>query len=159
MRLTDILKPKFVKVPLDATDKQSAIKELCHLVATQAQLNDPEASATTLNDAVWQREQTRTTGIGHGIAIPHGKTDCIQELILALGKPAQPIEFQAVDKKPVDLIILLASPSNQTGPHIQALATISKMLTDDAIRTNIKDAKTAEEVYTVIEAFQATQVV
>lgn len=158
MRLTDILKPQLVKVPLDATDKQSAINELCQIIANHTDLDDPQSSAKALQDAVWEREQTRTTGIGHGIAIPHGKTDCIQSLTLALGKPAQPIEFQAVDKKPVDLIILLASPTSQTGPHIQALATISKMLTDENIRDQIKQATDSQQVYSIIQDYQAAQV-
>jgi fructose-specific phosphotransferase system IIA component len=146
MRLTEILKPVCVKVPLDATDKQQALDELVDLLADHCAISQ----AQQLKDAVWQREQTRTTGIGHGIGIPHGKTDALTELNMAIGLPPSPIEFGAIDGKPVDLIILLASPADQTGPHIQALAKISRLLTDDTFRDAIKQAESAEQLYDML---------
>lgn len=151
MRLTEILKPVCVKVPLDATDKEQALYELVDLLADHCAIGP----AQPLKDAVWQREQTRTTGIGHGIGIPHGKTDSLTELNMAIGLPASPIEFGAIDGKPVDLIILLASPADQTGPHIQALAKISRLLTDDTFRDAIKKAETAEQLYDMLAQQEA----
>ncbi len=151
MLLTDILRPGRVKVPIEAKSKQDAIRELVELLCDDACIT----CNRELMDAVWQRETTRTTGIGRGIAIPHGKCAAIKTLSMAVAKPATPIEFGAIDGKPVDLLILLASPLDQTGPHIHALASISRMLTDDTIRAAIKHAETADEVYRVIEEHES----
>ncbi|MFI4860195.1 MAG: PTS sugar transporter subunit IIA [Phycisphaerales bacterium JB063] len=151
MRLTEILKPACVKVPLDATDKEQALYELVDVLASQCDIPD----AQQLKDAVWQREQTRTTGIGHGIGIPHGKTAGLTQLNMAIGLPASPIEFGAIDGKPVELIILLASPTDQTGPHIQALAKISRLLTDDDFRDAVKQATSAEQLYDMLAQQEA----
>ena len=152
MHLTEILKPACIKVPLAAQTKQEAIYELVELLCEHCQMS----AVDELKRAVWERETTRTTGIGHGIAIPHGKTAGCPKLCMALGKPAVPIEFGAIDNKPVQLIILLASPVDQTGPHIQALARISQMLTEDPVRTAIMDAVSSEQVYDLVTEHQPT---
>jgi len=146
MRLTEILERPCVRMPLDATTKEQAITELVHLVAEQAGFDDPDE----LTQTVLERERTRTTGIGHGIGIPHGKSDNVDQLRMAIGKPAEPIEFEAIDRKPVDLIILLVSPQDQTGPHIQALARISRILTDENFRASVKQASTSDDLYNLI---------
>ena len=121
MQLTHILQPACVKVPLESRDKNSAISELIEILAAQNLLVDKEA----VSEAVFTREQTRSTGIGSGIAIPHGKCHAVKELVMALGIAQDPIDFESVDGHPVTIIILLVSPTDQTGPHIQALAAIS----------------------------------
>lgn len=151
MRLTEILQPGCIKVPLEATEKKDAIFELVDLMAAQDVIDNPD----TVKDAVWQRESTRTTGIGHGLAIPHGKCECKAGLSMAIGKPAQPIEFKSIDGRPVNVIILLVSAADQTGPHIQALATISRMMTNDSFRNAIRAAPTPEAVHKLIEDHEA----
>jgi len=151
MRLTDILSPGCVKVPLDAKTKQAAIFELVDLMAEQAGIGAPDE----LKKAVWQREQTRTTGIGHGIAIPHGKAAGCSELRMAVGVAPTPIEFEAIDRKPVSVILLLTSPIDETGPHIQALARISRMLTDDGLRSRVRESPDAETLYQLIADHEA----
>lgn len=147
MRLTEILQPDCIKVPLNATDKQGAIFELIDLLAHQHHLRDVPA----VRDAVWQRESTRTTGIGHGLAIPHGKSTSCDKLIMAIGRPQKPIDFQSIDGQPVSLIILLISPADQTGPHIQALASVSRLMTNADFRHAIRQAQSALQVYQLIE--------
>jgi mannitol/fructose-specific phosphotransferase system IIA component (Ntr-type) len=147
MHLTEILQPECVRVPLASAHKQQAIFELVEVLADHDQITDRGA----LRDAVWKREQTRTTGIGHGLAIPHGKTPGCGRLCMAVGLTKQPIDFGAIDGLPVELIILLASPADQTGPHIQALATISNLLTDADFRNELKKAPTADALYGMIE--------
>ena len=151
MRLTEILTPACVKVPLDASDKEQALYELVDLLAAHTTIGDPQP----LKQAVWAREQARTTGIGHGIGIPHGKTDGLRELNMAIGIPSTPLEFGAIDGKPVELIILLASPTDQTGSHIQALAKISRLLTDDDFRDTIKKAESAGQLYDMLAQQEA----
>jgi len=151
MRLTEILQPDCIKVPLQATEKKDAIFELVDLMAERDVVDNPD----TVKTAVWERESTRTTGIGHGLAIPHGKCDCKTGLSMAIGKPEKPIEFKSIDGRPVSVIILLISAADQTGPHIQALATISRMMTNDRFRDAIRDAPDAETVYKLIEDQEA----
>ena len=146
MRLTEILQPECIKVPLASETKQDAIYELVDVLTNAVGMADQEE----LRQAVWKREQTRTTGIGHSIAVPHGKVAGCDHLCMALGKAAQPIEFGAIDGKPVALIFLLASPVDQTGPHIQALAHISHLLTDGEFRAEILGATTPQEMYEII---------
>jgi mannitol/fructose-specific phosphotransferase system IIA component (Ntr-type) len=103
-----------------------------------------------VDDAVFTRERTRSTGIGAGIAIPHGKCKAVKELVMALGITAEPIDFQSVDEKPVSIIILLVSPLDQTGPHIQALAQISRLMLDETFKRALEQAPTAEAAYQLL---------
>lgn len=151
MNLVDILSPECVKVPLAATDKRGVIEELVGMLAAVGRVSDPAA----LRDAVWSREQTRTTGIGHGLAIPHGKCAGMSGLAMAVGKPADPLDFEAIDSKPVRLVVLLASPPDKTSDHIQALARISRLMTVEDFRTQIYAAQTAQEVFDLIKARDA----
>jgi len=118
MKLLDLLSVDCIRAPLESTSKQGVIDELVDLLAADNRVK----SASALKEAVWTREQTRTTGIGHGLAIPHGKCEGMNNLAIAIGKPAQPMDFEAIDEQPVSLIVLLASPPDRTSEHIQALA-------------------------------------
>lgn len=152
MRLTDILHPDCIRVPLRANAKQDAIFELVDLLADKGQVTNREELRAT----VWQRESTRTTGIGHAVAIPHGKCTGVARLAMAIGKAVPPIDFGSIDGKPVELIFLLASPLDQTGPHIQALAGISRMLTDMAFRSAVRAAPDAASLYKLIADYEAS---
>lgn len=146
MNLSDVLKPDCIKVPLVSTDKRGAIDEMIQLLVDRGRISDGDQ----LRAAVWQREATRTTGIGHGLAIPHGKAACCGELIMAIGKAAKPIEFQSIDNRPVQMIFLLASAPDQTGPHIQVLARISRLMTRPEFRNAILTAPDAATIYELI---------
>ena len=146
MRLTEILKPQNIKVPLAAGTKAEAIGELVSLLADNGELTDPKK----VMDAVLEREATRTTGIGNGLAIPHGKCNGTDHLVMAIGRPGTPVDFQAIDGRPVNLIWLLASPPDKTGPHIHALARISRLMTIDKFRHALTEAKTAQDIYDAI---------
>lgn len=146
MRLTDILKPQNILVPLQANTKNEAIGELVSLLARNNEIQDAKA----VLDAVLERETTRTTGIGNGLAIPHGKCNGTNQLVMAIGKLATPIDFQAIDGRPVSLVWLLTSPPDKTGPHIHALARISRLMTIDKFRQALSLAKTPQEIFDVI---------
>lgn len=143
MLLTQILHPDSVKLPLEGKDKNAVITELVDLLDTNGLLLDRDV----VLEAVLMREQTRSTGIGAGIAIPHGKCNAVKELIMAIGIANEPIDFASVDGKPVTIIILLVSPANQTGPHIQALAKISRLMLDEEFKHSLEKAAFAEQVY------------
>ncbi len=147
MDITDILSPNAVKVPLVSTDKRAVIDELIDLLDSQGVIADPD----TLKQVVWEREQQRSTGIGEGLAIPHGKSNCTMELVMAVGRPAAPIDFEAVDGKPVELVVLLASPPNKTSEHIQALGKISRLMSNTELREQVYAAASAEAMYALFE--------
>jgi len=148
MRLIDILKPENIKVPLESTTKNDAIAELVNLLAKSGDVTD----AKKVLDAVLEREATRTTGIGNGLAIPHGKCSGTTDLVMAIGKAATPIDFQAIDGRPVTIIWMLASPPDKTGPHIHALARISRLMTIDKFRHAMMQVTSAQEAFDLIVA-------
>jgi fructose-specific phosphotransferase system IIA component len=146
MKLSDILVRTCVKVPLAATEKTAAITELVDLLAAAGQVRDRDV---VLN-AVLTREQARSTGIGKGLAVPHGKSTGCAGLVMAVGKPARLIDFDSIDGKPVDLIVLLASPRDKTGPHIQALARISRLMLMEHFRQAVDQAATPDDLFRVM---------
>ncbi len=148
MNLLDIITIDCIRAPLLADEKQGVINELVDVLHGCGRVSDAKA----LKEAVWTREQTRTTGIGHGLAIPHGKCAGIPALAMAVGKPAEAMDFEAIDGKPVRLVVLLASPPDKTSDHIQALARISRLMTMDDFRERIYAASTPQEIYDLLRA-------
>lgn len=146
MNLSDILDKDSVQVPLKATQKTQAITQLIDLLDKQGKLNDRD----TALQAVLDRETIRSTGIGQGFAIPHGKSAAIDKLVMAVGLLEKPIDFESIDSQPVNVVVLLVSPIDQTGPHIQALASISRMMTDRNIREKINLTKSSDQLYQLI---------
>ncbi len=151
MNLMDILEAECIIAPLKSVEKQDVINELIDCLGDQGQVSDVQS----LKDAVWSREQTRTTGIGHGLAIPHGKCSSLKGQTLAIGKPSAPIDFEAIDTQPVQLVVLLASPPDKTKDHIEALAHISRMMNDARFREEIYAANTPQEIFELVSR-QAT---
>jgi len=146
MILTQILQPTCVKVPVESTEKEAVITELVDLLDANGLLLDRDAAL----EAVLTRERTQSTGTGAGIAIPHGKCSCVRELVMALGIAHKPIEFGSIDGKPVTILFLLVSPADQTGPHIQALARISRLMLNEQFKEAIEKVDSAEEVYELL---------
>jgi len=150
MKLTDILSPECVRAPMVATDKRAAIEELVTVLAEAGKLADAEA----VLQAVLERESTRSTGIGNGLAVPHGKSTGCPRLAMAVGRPAQPLEFESVDASRVELIVLLVSPPDETGPHIQALARISRLMLMEDFRSAVLSAHSGRDIYNIIAAHE-----
>lgn len=148
MNLLDILDERNILVPLNATDKKGVIDELVDLLASNGSVSDAES----LKTAVWTRETIRTTGIGHSLAIPHGKSDAVSDLVMAIGKPAEPIDFASIDGKPVKMVVLLASPLERTSDHIQALARISRLMAGEEFRDGVYNAGSPHDVYELFAA-------
>ncbi|TVQ54267.1 MAG: PTS sugar transporter subunit IIA [Phycisphaerales bacterium] len=147
LNLLDILSLKSIKVPLASTEKKAVVYELIDLLAEAKLISDAEKIKTV----VWEREQQRTTGIGEGLAIPHGKSPAASGLVMAIGRPTEPIDFDAIDKRPVRLVVLLVSPPEKTADHIQALGRISRMMSDPKTRLAAYNAESAEELYKLFE--------
>ncbi len=148
MKLTKILLPQCVKVPLENKDKEAVITELVDVLDGNGLLSDRGGAL----DAILTREKTRSTGIGSGIAIPHGKCKGVKELVMAIGIANEPIEFESIDGKGVSIILLLVSPIDQTGPHIQALAKISRLMLDEEFKTGLEATTTSQQAYDLISS-------
>jgi len=146
MILTQILQPDCIKVPVVSRDKEAVIAELVDLLDANGLLSGRDE----VLEAVLTRERTQSTGTGAGIAIPHGKCNAVKELVMAIGIAHEPIEYNSIDGKPVTILILLVSPADQTGPHIQALATISRLMLNEEFRQQLEKVTSAEEVYELL---------
>jgi mannitol/fructose-specific phosphotransferase system IIA component (Ntr-type) len=112
------------------------------------------SDAAAVKKAVWDREMQRSTGIGEGLAIPHGKTSAAHGLCLAVARVAEPIDYDSIDRKPVRLVVLLVSPPERTSDHIQALGRISRLMTNPQFRERVYSAAGPEEL---LELFRSAE--
>lgn len=151
MVITKILHPNCIIAPLKGSDKESVITELVDALDQNSLLSN----RNQVLEAVLMREETRSTGIGSGIAIPHGKCAGVKDLVMAVGIAATPVEFNSIDGKPVTIIVLLASPIDRTGPHIQALAKISRMMLDQDFKSRLEKSTSPEDVYQLMASKEA----
>lgn len=147
MKIMDFLSPDAITVDLKATDKKSAIVELVDILKTTRKLK----STDEIIEVVLEREKLGSTGIGQGVAIPHGKTDVLQEQAGALGISRKGIEFNSLDGEPVHIVFLLAGPPEVAGQHLKALSRISRLFKDKFLRQAIRDAASVEEVIKIIQ--------
>jgi len=148
MTLLDILSPQSTLVGLQGETKEEIIKELVDSLEMGAVVTD----RAKVLQAVVEREKIMSTGIGDGIAIPHGKSDAVTRLAAALGIHKRGVDFEALDGEPAYVFFLLVSPANVSGPHIKALARISRLLKNDDFKKKLIAAASAAEILRVIEA-------
>ena len=147
MKISEILDPRAVKINLAASTKEEVLKELVGILAQMEQIGDPRS----IVKALLEREGLGSTGIGQGIAIPHGKTDTVHRLIAVLGISKKGINFDALDGEPVYIFFLLVAPKDTAGPHLKALAQISRLLRDSYFCELIRRAETPEQVFQLIK--------
>jgi len=146
MKITDIFREEHIVERLQSKTKGDVLAELSNMVLHGDSRLRHEAVVNTL----LEREKLGSTGIGDGIAIPHGKIANLDKLIVSFGRSIEGVEFDAMDGKPAHLFFLLLAPENTTGQHLKALAKISKMLKDNAFRKMLMEAKSKNELYTII---------
>lgn len=146
MKITEFLNKKAIKIGLEATEKEDALKELVDVLANVQDIGDKKAIVKALID----RENLGSTGIGQGIAIPHGKTDKVSELIAVLAISHKGVNFEALDGEQVYIFFLLVAPKETAGPHLKALAQISRLLRDAYFCELMRRCKTADEIYELI---------
>ena len=132
---------------MQGTTKTEVIDELLDLFKDDERVNNLEG----MRIAVQEREKIMSTGVGKGFAIPHAKTNSVTEIVAAFGKLDKPIDFQALDEQPVNIIFLLVGKENLVGPHIKLLSRISRMMNKDEFRESLANAKTPDEIYSLFE--------
>lgn len=147
MRICDILRKDKIIPSMTSKFKNDAINELIDLFKNDERVKDVES----MRDSVHDREKIMSTGVGKGFAIPHAKSNSVTDIIAAFGKVDDPVDFQALDGQPVNLIFLLVGKENFVGPHIKLLSRISRMMNKEEFRENLANAKTADEIFDLFE--------
>jgi fructose-specific phosphotransferase system IIA component len=142
MALVDLITPEVVKVPLNSENKPAVLRELVQILKDAGKITDFEGVLA----AIHKREELGSTGLELGIAVPHAKTDVVQNLTLAIGISPQGIDFNSLDGKPAHLFFLMLAPPNQSGPHIEALAEIAKLSKSRAFCDMLVHARSSEEM-------------
>ena len=146
MKLTDILEKGFIIPSLKAESKKNALEELVSVFATRY----PEIDKDEFLRVLLEREKLGSTGIGEGVAIPHGKVKNFDKLIISFGRSQQGIDFDSNDSQKVHLLFLLMAPESSTGHHLKALAKISRLLKDSETRKRLINAEDRGEIYQII---------
>ena len=149
MRMVDFLNEKAISADLKSKDKNSAIKELTDLLVKSGQLKPRDKDAVV--KVLLNREALGSTGIGQGVAIPHGKCEYVSELIGAFGISKSGIKFDSLDGELAYIFFLLLAPIESSGPHLKALARISKLLKDKYFRDSLKGADSEKSLIKIIK--------
>lgn len=148
MKLSDLLHKDFIIAELKSTAKEDVINELIELFQNDSRVIDLKK----VRDAVLDRERIMSTGVGKGFAIPHGKTNAVNEILAAFGKTDNPIDYQALDNQHVHLVFLLVGKDNMVSTHIKLLSRISRMMTKEDFREKLMLAKSSEEILEIFKA-------
>ena len=145
MLLTDVVAPDAILPVLKVNGKKQALQELAARAAELCGQNE-----RTILDILMQREKLGSTGVGNGIAIPHGKLPKLGKLFGLFARLERPVDFEALDGQPVDLVFLLLAPEGAGADHLKALARVARLLRDPDIASKLRDSRDAEAIYAVL---------
>jgi len=147
MKIMDILVRDAVILDLTARDKRGVIEELAASLAKA----EPDVDADRLLEVLLEREELQSTGIGDGVAIPHGKMPGLPKLLASFARSRDGVDFESIDGQQTQLFFLLVVPEHSGGQHLKALARISRFFRDAAFRKDLTEAETAADVFRVLE--------
>ena len=142
MRISELLKPSLIKVDLKSDDKDELFEEMVQMFVNHDLLADRDVAL----EAIRGREAKMSTGIGKGLALPHGRVKELNGLLMALGISRQGIEYDALDGQPVHVVIMVLAETGNPGPHIEALAEISRLFSLPGFLDKIRESRTVQEV-------------
>ncbi len=148
MKILDFLCSNAVTAELKATNKKELVEEMVTMMV-EAGAFEKKHKAKII-DVLMAREALGSTAIGQGIAIPHGKTDCVDKLVAGLAISREGIDFDALDGEPAYIFFLLAAPMDSAGPHLKALARVSRLLKDKHFRESLKSVKDKKEILELV---------
>lgn len=146
MNLKTVLTRDTISLDLKGTSKEEIINELLDILAKNGKIKDRAAAY----DAVMDRERKMSTGMKHGIAIPHGKSPAVHDLVACIGISEHPVDFDSLDHEPCRIFIMTLSPIDKTGPHLQFLAEVSLLFKSSEKRAEILASKSSEEVLKIL---------
>jgi PTS system nitrogen regulatory IIA component len=144
--LADLLHPERVSVALTASDKEAALRAAAALLV----MPEREANEESVYDVLMERERLASTGVGSGVAIPHGRFDGVDELRAAVAVCTDGVDFDAVDGLPVTILVAIIGPRSMPQKHLAALAGVSRVLRNDAVREELIAASDSAEAYRLL---------
>jgi fructose-specific phosphotransferase system IIA component len=147
MKITDILNEKVIVTHLPGATKAEVINAMIDLAATSDRVIDKEK----MRSAILEREKIMSTGVGSGFAIPHGKTDAVQDIVAAFAITEHPIDYQSLDDQPVRIVFLLVGKDNSVGPHIKLLSRISRLMNKEEFRKKLIEAGSPAEILQIFK--------
>lgn len=148
MLLSELIQEDLVKMNLEATNKWDAIEELVDLLVSAHELR--LSNRAEVMDSVYERERSLSTGLEHGLAVPHGAVECVGEILAAVGLSSAGIPFDSLDGKPSRLIVLLIIPKGAAQRHVRTLAGIARLASNQGLRSHILEAETPAEIIEAI---------
>jgi fructose-specific phosphotransferase system IIA component len=154
MRLSELVHPQAVSVRLQARTKREAIAELVQLLESGHGVD----SQGEILDRVLRRETMMSTGIGNGVAIPHGKARAADRMMAACGVSSEGVEFESVDGEPATLFVLLVAPESGGALHVKVLANISRLLKEDAVRRQLRESVSPEQFLATLKSAEAVHI-
>ena len=146
MKISEILKKDFIIADLTGKDKASVLVELTNFLESHGAIKNKEV----LHSALIEREKLGSTGIGENVAIPHAKSDELDQILTLFGRSIEGIDFDSLDKKPVHFVCLVVAPAHSTGHHLKALARIARLLKNEDLRQNILKSQSEKEIYSCL---------
>ncbi len=147
MNLSSVLAPERIKLNLLGTRKEDVIAELCDLAVTSGRVHDRNEVLRLF----YAREDLKSTGIGHGVAIPHAQSEKVEGIVVALGVSSRDIDYQALDHQPVHIVFLIAAETHQSIPYLSLLSRISRIMRKEDTRNRLVNAASPEEVLDIIQ--------
>jgi len=145
MKILDVLDKRLIVPEIASRTKEGVLREMVHSLAQV----EKQVHEDRLMDILLERESMGSTGIGEGVAIPHGKSKEVDKILASFGRSLPGVDFQSLDGKPTHLFFLLIAPENSTGMHLKILAQISRLMRDPAFRKRLMRARFAEEIFTI----------
>lgn len=151
MNISDIISPDRVVCDIDASSKKRALEQLSDMIATDS---TPSLLPQDVVDSLIARERLGSTGIGYGVAIPHGRVKNTDHAIAAFARLHEGIDFDAADNQTVDLLFALLVPEDSTNEHLQLLAQLAEMFSDEDFRTKLRTTKDRQDIYTLLSTWK-----
>jgi PTS system nitrogen regulatory IIA component len=144
MKILDVLDKRLIVPEIASKTKEGVLRELVHVLAQVEKVSEDR-----MIEILLERESLGSTGIGEGVAIPHGKSKEVKKILASFGRSLPGMDFQSLDGKPTHLFFLLIAPEDSAGMHLKALAQISRLMKDQTFRKRLMDAHSAEEIYSL----------
>ncbi len=150
----DLFDSECVAHDVHASSKKQLLQAMSQLACKCAYVTQADISVRDILSAVLERERLGTTGIGNGVAIPHARIPGLKQMSAAFARLDSPIEYDAVDDRPIDLVVMLLAPENAGAEHLRALAQVSRLLRREETRNQLRAAPNAEAIYTMLNEKQ-----
>ena len=150
MKITEFLSKNAIIADLASSGAEGVLTELCQPIATTTGIEKQ-----VLDNALLAREQLGSTGVGEGLAIPHAKVEGVRDLVASFGRSRTGVDFKAIDSKPTTFFFVLFAPTGVHGPHLNALARISRIFKTASFRDSLLQARDADEIYQLIKVEDA----